>query len=171
VKIFREIPADSTGRPRWQFLAKKKINVNNEGVPQMIRYLIAQTPAFGLYVHKMLRPDGSRLIHDHPWRFRTLVLKGGYEEVYWSSEYPNLWLPHGGNPIFPSAIRRPFRTHAIPLTTAHTITRLLGDGPTWTVLLVGRKVKNWGFWHFGNHGISVIPWKQYRGIPEDPMDS
>lgn len=47
------------------------------------------TPRFlpvRLFLHCILREDEDRFLHDHPWNFHTLVLAGGYDEVY----YPKL---------------------------------------------------------------------------------
>ena len=34
---------------------------------------------FNIFIHKFLKSDPDDL-HDHPWAFRTLILKGGYWE-------------------------------------------------------------------------------------------
>jgi hypothetical protein len=33
-----------------------------------------------LYLHKFYTGDSDRHLHDHPWPFRSLILKGGYNE-------------------------------------------------------------------------------------------
>ena len=34
------------------------------------------------YLHRMLGPDES-VLHDHPFRFRSIILEGGYDSVNW----------------------------------------------------------------------------------------
>jgi hypothetical protein len=38
------------------------------------------TRLFGVYLHRMAAPDPGRDLHDHPWPFWSLILRGGYVE-------------------------------------------------------------------------------------------
>lgn len=42
---------------------------------------------FNIVLHKILRSD-DRIMHDHPWDYTTIILKGGYWEhtLEWNSE-------------------------------------------------------------------------------------
>ncbi len=54
-----------------------------QGCPLLHRWkLVAWSGGGGLYVHRFMRSDYDRALHDHPWSFRTLILAGGYEEEY-----------------------------------------------------------------------------------------
>lgn len=127
-------------RRRWAVLTKEVITGNgpaNRGVPMLTRYRLIQTPAFGLYVHHWHRPDADRDVHDHPWRFATLVLRGGYTEILADN-------PAGGRVADRLARRRPFSLHVMPRDRAH---RVIAVRPsTWTLLLVGPKRQDWGFY-------------------------
>ena len=35
---------------------------------------------YSVKLHHIVRPDGDRCEHDHPWSFITFVLYGGYKE-------------------------------------------------------------------------------------------
>jgi hypothetical protein len=59
--------------------AKKQIIRNDDGVPYMIRRAI-NTRFGGVKLHHILRSDDDRDLHDHPWSFLSIVLKGGYWE-------------------------------------------------------------------------------------------
>lgn len=49
--------------------------------PYIIRRILFRTPRFGIFLHKMLRSDHERALHDHPWAFTSIVLRTGYWEV------------------------------------------------------------------------------------------
>lgn len=169
MKLFREIPADGGGRPRWQALVKKVIGRDQPDGPFMVRYILLQTPWFGVYVHNLLRPDADRDCHDHPWVFGSLVLRGGYlEEARLApgalESVSRRWLPGSW--------------HWMPLAHSHRIVHV--EPNTWSVVLVGPKVKDWGFWVFGGSKgagpyqrttMYWVQWRSYGALTPDPMDS
>src|SRR6185503_1346680 len=50
--------------------------------PYMIRFAIVKSPSFGLCVHKFVRSDYERALHDHPWWYASFVLVGSYVEEF-----------------------------------------------------------------------------------------
>lgn len=63
--------------------ATKQIIGDDQGTPYMVRYFISRpnTKKKGrIYLHKFLRSDHDRALHDHPWNFVSIILKGGYWE-------------------------------------------------------------------------------------------
>lgn len=121
------------GRKRWAL--NERFVIGKPGNPMLERWRVFSTPWFGLYVHRIYREDLDPVPHDHPWRFRSLVLAGGYtEEVH---ERPGSGecrdISHGRLSL-----------HAFPLHRAHRITYV--KPRTVTLVLVGRKVRTWGFY-------------------------
>lgn len=53
---------------------------NPEADPYLIRYVVFSCRLFTVMVHKFLRGDKDRQLHDHPWSFVSLILCGGYWE-------------------------------------------------------------------------------------------
>lgn len=50
--------------------------------PYMLRwYVIPRNPLVNVYVHKFCRSDDDRALHDHPWWFVSLILRGRYDEI------------------------------------------------------------------------------------------
>lgn len=97
--------------------------------PLIRRTRIIQTPWFGVFLHKHYQPDQDSELHDHPWPFVSVILRGGYlEEVS-----PKL-----------GSRSRLFRCHnagSFHLMTRekfHSI-RELFRFPTWTLIFVGRR--------------------------------
>lgn len=56
--------------------------------PYLLRWwLIPRNRVFNIYLHKFLRDDDDRALHDHPWFWCSIMLRGEYVEVS--------ALPHG----------------------------------------------------------------------------
>ncbi len=100
----------------------------------------------GFRVHNILQSDDDRALHDHPFSFLTVILKGGYYEYL--SDYSKKW--HGA----PAILWRPATTlHRIELLEEHhrgggwegvpTFTTKLM--PAWTLVFRSRYFRPWGF--------------------------
>lgn len=136
----------------------KRVIRNEQGDPYLTRYRIfgwmpgdqEQFP-FSVYLHHIHRPDDDEALHSHPWDWAvSLVLAGGYLEE----------LPGGETVERTSGSVRTLRHDDY-----HRITEVLDD--TWTMFLVGRKIRSWGFWVPGR---GHVPWRdrlRERGIDPD----
>lgn len=104
---------------------------------------------FGIYLHKFVGDDWSLDLHDHPKRFISIGLKGSYLEY---------------TPGLLSDIPREYRApwvRTFPATHVHRLTLNDDRRPCWTLVIVLRSVRDWGFWHAGDW----IHWKAYvQGI-------
>jgi len=98
----------------------------------LTRWRIVQTPWFGVYLHRMLGPDSRPTIHDHPWSFTSIVLRGGYVERRLDPITREI-------PLRKVRWVNRMRTH-----DAHAIMRLLRV-PTWTLVFVGKRRRTWGY--------------------------
>src|SRR6202451_4200464 len=43
-------------------------------------YVLPRNDWLNIYLHKFLRDDDDRALHDHPWQILSIILKGGYIE-------------------------------------------------------------------------------------------
>lgn len=104
---------------------------------------------FGVFLHKMSAPDPGVDLHDHPWRFASLILWGGYfeeradqNEVTQLSRLAESWplvIPRG------RVGRRSWLSiKAMELTDSHRITDLLRKH-SWSIVFHGPKRRTWGF--------------------------
>jgi hypothetical protein len=84
---------------------------------------------FNVFVHKFLKSDPDDL-HDHPWPYCTIILRGGYWE----------YTPDRSNPSWKGAGEIRFG-HS---TDYHRIELEPGVTP-WTLFIPGPKVREWGF--------------------------
>ncbi len=102
--------------------------------PLLIRWILIRVPAFGIYLHKLCRSDYDRALHDHPWPFISIVLRGGYFEVHdQSPQRKKVWLWRGAGAV---AYRPALWRQRIVIP---------GVEPAWTLMLVGRRQRPWGF--------------------------
>jgi hypothetical protein len=128
------------GRRRWSFNERFLIGADNPAGPMLERWRLIQTPLFGIYIHFIYREDLDRVPHDHPWRFWSLVLHGGYIE----ERHPDI---EKNGPAHPDRSYRSYKAgarHSFPLADAHRIMHVAPG--TITLCLVGRKQRRWGFW-------------------------
>jgi len=143
-------PAQAKGiigfmKRRWALFKPTPIRLPE--VPDKVylaRLRIIETPWFSLFLHAIHTPDDQRYLHDHPWSFVSLVLRGGYEEIFaWHIGHAVRY----ANGLFSGTIRRtwtPLSVHRINRGEFHTI-RSLKRSPTWTLLFVGPRRQDWGF--------------------------
>lgn len=106
--------------------------------------------AFGrkICVHKIVRPDGDRCRHDHPWNFVTLVLFGGYVEELRDGK---------------SHEAKPFRLYKRSCSHSHRITSL-PRSEAWTMVFMGRDQREWGFF-------TKLGWMAHQKFLSDPNKS
>jgi hypothetical protein len=102
-----------------------------------------------IYLHKFYRGDEDPHLHNHPWAYRTLILKGGYWEVSFNPE----WLKLKAKGL-----------HKIALQTPQTVRKWYGAGTfmrrgaqwthqvklpegktAWTIVFTGKREHSWGF--------------------------
>jgi hypothetical protein len=115
-------------------------DITHAGSVYLRRWLL--TPSvlgWRLMLHKICRPDLDRVLHDHPWDFATLCLRGGYIE-----------LVHGPGGIAGEALTAG-HARLRAAEHAHRIDRIFGAA-AWTLVLHGPRRRRWGFWD-----VSVAP--------------
>jgi hypothetical protein len=90
---------------------------------------------FGVYLHNIGTEDPSRYLHDHPWWFRSLVIRGEYVELIAPSSDPDARVMRH---------RRIFSFAGVDLNQCHTIIGTTRS--TWTIVFRGRRYRSWGFY-------------------------
>lgn len=122
-------------RLRWAFLTRFDVpDYDDPSRNFMTRWRIIQTPWCALYLHRFDGPDARPTLHDHPWRFRSLILWGGYLEA---TRYE-----HGRLAGLRTVGR--WNWNRKRATDTHVILRLVRV-PTWTLMFVGRRERTWGY--------------------------
>ena len=119
---------------RWAFMEGMTIK-DKQGHVYLDRLRLVQTPWFGIFIHAIIGPDPDPDPHDHPWNFWSLILCGGYIEHY--------YIKQDGRVLSRRWPRWSLRKMAAE-GVAHKITSVKKN--TWTLVLVGRRQRDWGFW-------------------------
>jgi len=123
-------------------LGRKRIVMDRvENEPHLERYYLLlrerERFPFNIFLHKFLKSDPDD-VHDHPWPYATLVLKGGYWE----------WIPHFdtvGRKIGEYQVwRGPGHFRVSKARSFHRI-ELDPDITAWTLFMPGPKQREWGF--------------------------
>ena len=84
-----------------------------------------------ILLHHIHRPDADRAMHDHPWWFVSIVLRGGYVERRAAEGFVQAQYRAAGRWAFRRA------------TDLHEIVSV--QPGTWTLMIVGPKRREWGF--------------------------
>lgn len=98
---------------------------NPQGEPSRIRWRIIHTPYFGVYLHKWNQPDPRPTLHNHPWNFFSIIIKGEYVQKFKDRTELVRWF----NLIY----RKDF----------HTVTTVKKG--TLSLMFVGKTHNNWGY--------------------------
>ena len=92
---------------------------------------------FNVFLHKFLKSDPDD-VHDHPWPYATLILKGGYYE--WIPQFNNK-----GQKISELQVwRGPGHFRICGANSFHRI-ELVPGITAWTLFMPGAKQRDWGF--------------------------
>ena len=124
------------------FLDRKRIILDRESKePYLVRYYVFLKERnwfpFNIFVHKFLKSDPDDL-HDHPWSYATIILKGGYYE----------WIPTynaQGNKLCEVAVWR--GPGSFRVSSADSFHRIELDPAVtcWTLFMPGPQKRAWGF--------------------------
>lgn len=113
---------------------------------------------FKVFLHHIKISDDARACHDHPWAFITRMLKGIYTEYIQANSFRDSNLVE--NPIL---IRRVVKAGDTIRNSINHIHRVQVDEDVWTLVIVGKAKRMWGF-HVPHVGF--IPWREYLKTPD-----
>jgi len=135
-------------------LDRKRIVMDRvEDQPYLERYYVflkdRKRFPFNVFLHHFLRSDPDD-VHDHPWGYFTIILKGGY----W--EWTPIFNAQGKQISETCAWRKPGHFRFSPAHSFHRI-ELDPEVDCWTLFCPGPQKRDWGFMVRGQW----IQWQQY----------
>jgi hypothetical protein len=129
----------------------EEINGGNRCPTYLFRWTLFQWRGrCSIYLHHFVNDDWSRDLHDHPKRFISIGLRGWYLEYTPSDPWEDACYPEPKVTRYSAPWIRTF-----PATHIHRLT--VPSKSCWTLVIVLKPVREWGFWHLGR----FIPWKSY----------
>jgi len=131
------------------------------GQAYLERYFLCQVLGITVYLHRFVRDDKDRALHNHPWKHAiSLVLTGGY------TEHQGLLMgrtPDGIDTVLTTVKPVKWFNH-IRHSSHHQIVRVKPE--TWTLFMHTRRRFEWGFLE---RLTGPLPHYRYRKhIPEQP---
>lgn len=123
-------------------IGRKRIimdRINNE--PYLERYYVFLKDRnlfpFNVFLHKFLKSDPDD-VHDHPWPYATLILKGGYWE--WRPQFNSKGQKVG-------EVARWCGAGSFRIASANSYHRIELDPEVecWTLFMPGPQRRDWGF--------------------------
>lgn len=142
MKLFRRVGQNTSD---WAFFQRFEIpNLDDPEETYLTRWRLIQTPWFAFYLHRMTGPDSRADLHDHPWNFLSIVLRGGYAEN----------TPEGMREVTRFNLKRAEDFHSIRYLLRH---------PTWTFVITGRRRRVWGY----KQGDGWVQFDQHPTIQQD----
>lgn len=102
-------------------------------------------------IHQILRSDADRHLHDHPWDYTSVILRGCYieERAIPGGDY------HGR--LTEKTMYKAGSVIQRVAADAHKL--VLPDGPVWSLFISGPYVQRWGF--LTPEG--KVSWREYLG--------
>jgi hypothetical protein len=123
-------------------LFKHRDILRDDSAIYMRRYYILNTPWFRLRLHHIFLSDYDCL-HDHPWNFLSILLKGEYIERRGVGVYEIDKIYKAGDILY----RRAEDRH-----------RLIINKPVWSLVFMFKRRREWGFWTKQGW----LPWFKYQ---------
>lgn len=109
------------------------VTIGGHADPYLLRWwVIPRNKWFNIYLHRFLRSDDDRALHDHPWMWCSILLRGAYLEVTQRPGWQRCDLFFAGD----------IRFHRAKFAHRLEIDRRL---ETWTLFITGPVVREWGF--------------------------
>lgn len=124
--------------------------IGDPGRPYLKRWhVLPRNPWLNVYLHCFLRDDDDRALHDHSWRFCSLILRGGYREVSYAGTRQRKglggrWLDQwvDGKKGYDKCEYSPGCVLLRPVGFAHRV-ELIGGRPCWTLFVTGPRRREW----------------------------
>jgi hypothetical protein len=108
--------------------------------PQTIRWHIFSWRGWQLSLHKWLRSDSDRALHDHKADNISVILNGGYFEILFDSRYPTRAR------VYTERFRWPLVPYFRKAETPHRVVLPSGGVPIWSLWLRWPPRRRWGYW-------------------------
>ncbi len=127
------------------------------------RWYIFRSDGLAMFIHKFVRSDEDRFLHDHPWNFLVIPLWGGYiehsdrrlsnneacDEMFGWATSPESFAELQFRLSRRIAIKKriwPIISSRYRDTKYRHRVELIKERPSWSIFFRFKKTREWGFW-------------------------
>ena len=116
----------------WLVARGSAAMITRDGEKYLLRHFILNTKCLSIYLHRFYAPDdGSTGVHCHPWPNLSIILHGGFVELF-----------HDGVLVD----RKPGAMCFRQARVLHRIDSLLDEpGNVYSLFIMGKRDRTWGF--------------------------
>lgn len=130
---------------KWAMRREPDLIIGSPRDPYMHRhFVIPKNRLFNIYLHRIMRDDDDRALHDHPWWSIGMIIRNHYFDIV--PRIKTLFRKYGSGDLM--AVRRD--EWSITFRRAIDMHRIVLPGPgkqeAWTLFMTGPEVRDWGFW-------------------------
>lgn len=127
-------------------------------------WVVPRNKSANLYLHRFMKSDDDRALHDHPWWNVSRILEGSYSEIMPATEASTnidglSYVPD--RPLLRSEQRRLCDIVYREAIAAHRI--VLTNGPVWSLFMTGPVQRSWGF--YCPRG--WVHWREFTAVDRD----
>lgn len=136
--------------------------IRPKGEPQTLRWwIIPRNRFFNVYLHKFVRSDEDRALHDHPWPNASILVAGEYVEYVKTGQFTVEAFERHQGFVY---LRKATAAHRVELYSERTATEVdmksrgswingtrkvkrwsMRPKPVITLFITGPKIREWGF--------------------------
>lgn len=113
--------------------------------PQTLRWHLFRWRGLQVSLHKWVRSDSDRALHDHSADNISILLNDVYREWFFDPMSDPRWHKDVPFPAQVPKVRFPLIPYYRRAETPHRV-ELLTDTPVWTIWIRFKPRRSWGFW-------------------------
>ena len=99
---------------------------------------------FNVFLHKFLKSDPDGALHDHPWNYITIILRGGYWEIVPTIKNGRIARKNNGEMVTNKIWRGAGHMRRCDAFSFHRIELEKGTN-AWKLFIPGIRKRDWGF--------------------------
>jgi len=124
-----------------QELDTKSMRIDGEEV--FDRFILFDHFGVQLRLHRLRCPVWPTVLHDHPWDFTSVILRGGYYEEMGEMSRGRTYMAYTTKPEW----RGPGSVLTRKADIPHNVATLDKNRDSWSLVFRGRKYRDWGLWN------------------------
>lgn len=159
MRLFRNRRVDPNHLDSASWVLWRWVDIMKGHDPYLTRLIIFRCPWFQVFLHWIHKPDEDDAVHDHPWSFLSILLRGSYIEDAGIPSRNQKWLSH---------FRRR-RVRFFNFKNSKDAHQIIETHGAVSLIITGPKTKSWGFYTLDPAGepcgdlipVNYTPWRDF----------